>query len=258
MNPDGEFEDEEFDEPMHEDPIVTIDRKQKVGGSFVASAVLGLVVLAGTVTLFGAKAFRDFNYFMLLLFGITIACICTMIAFWIRSRWICVAVVDESGVIASTLQQRYDLTWGELIGARTYSKVSKDSNKVQGYVLLLLEDSRCLEAPIDAVQLNPLFRIAIAAEFKANCEGQRLGTVKGLAIVVLGFSAMILGSWWAGLAWAQFNNGVLFQGNFKAILLKVAFATVVPMGGLGCMIWGLYHTIARPILYKSGYLSVNK
>ncbi len=258
MNSEGDFQDEEFDEPMHADPIVTIDRKQTVGGSFVAATVLGLVLLAGTVTLFGAKAFRDFGQFMLLFFGVTIACICAMIAIWIRSRWICVAVLDESGVIASTLEQKYDLTWGELIGARTYTKVSKDSNKVQGHVLLLLEDSRCLEAPIDAVQLNPLFRIAVSAEYKANSEGQRLGSAKGLGMVVLGISAMILGSWWAGLAWAQFNNGVLFQGNFKAILLKVASATVVPMGGLGCMIWGLYHTIARPILYKSGFLSVNK
>ncbi len=258
MNPEGDLTDEEFDNEMLQDPIVTIDRKRTVGGSFVASTVLGLVVLAGTVTLFGAKAFRDFDHLMLLFFGVTLACLCAMIAVWIRARWICVAVLDESGVIASTLERKYDLTWGELIGARTYTKVIKDSNKVQARVLLLLEDSRCLEAPVDTVQLNPLFRVAFSAEFKANSEGQRLGSTKGLAMVVLGISAMILGSWWAGLAIAQWNNGVLLQGNFKAILIKVASATVVPIGGLGCMIWGLYHTIARPILYKPGYLSGNK
>ncbi len=258
MNPEGDLADGEFDDAMLKDPIVTIDRKRAVGGSFVAATVLGLVVLAGTVTLFGAKAFRDFDHFMLLFFGATIACLCGMMAVWIRARWICVAVLDESGLIASTLERKYDLTWGELIGARTYTKVLKDSNKVQARVLLLLEDSRCLEAPVEAVQLNLLFRVAFSAEFKANSEGQRLGSTKGLAMVVLGISAMILGSWWAGLAFAQWNNGVLFQGNVKAILIKVASATVVPIGGLGCMIWGLYHTIARPILYEPGYLSGNK
>ena len=235
-------------------PIVTIDRKRVVGGSFVAAIILGFVVLAGTATLFGARALLDFDHFMMLFLGVTIAWICAVIAMWIRARWICVAVLDESGVIASTLERKYDLTWEELIGARTYIKVQKDSSKVQARVLLLLEDNRCLEAPIDQVQLNPLFRIAYSSEFKVNSEGQRLGSAKSLTLVFLGIAAIILGAWWAGHALTQWNNGILFQGNMKAILIKVAAATVVPIGGFGCMVWGLYHTIARPILYKPGYI----
>ena len=245
---------EDTNEIHPDDPIVTIDRKRAVGGSFVAAIVSGFVVLAGAATLVGARAFQDVDHFMLSFLGVAIACICAMIALWIRARWICVAVIDESGVIASTLERKYDLTWEELIGARTYIKVQKDSSTVQARVLLLLEDSRCLEAPIDPVQLNPLIRIAFTAEFKVNSEGQRLGSLKGLTLVLLGIVALVLGSWWAGHALTQWNNGVLFQGNFRAAIFKVAAATVVPIGGFGCMIWGLYHTIARPILYKSGYI----
>ena len=51
-------------------------------------------------------------------------------------RWICVAVFDEAGVIASTLSGKYDLAWEEIVGARTYTKVQKEANKVQVRVLL--------------------------------------------------------------------------------------------------------------------------
>ncbi len=238
-----------------EDPIVTIDRKRSVQGSFIAVTVLGFVILAGSVTLFGDKAFRDLDGFMILFLGITIACVCVIVAIWIRARWICVAVLDDSGAIASTMACKHDLPWEELVGVRTYQKVLKDAKKVQVRVLLLLEDGRCLEAPVDHAQVNPLYQIVCSAKFKKDSEGQRMGILKCLTSVLLGSAAMILGMWWAGHVLDQFANGLLFQGNIKAILLKLAFAIAGPVGGLGCIGWGLYHAIARPILYEPGYLS---
>jgi len=238
-----------------EDPIVTIDRKRRVHGSFIGVTVLGFVVLVGSVTLFGDGAFQNLDGFMMLFLGFTIACVCILVAIWIRSRWICVAVLDDTGAIASTMACKHDLSWEELVGARTYSKVLKDAKKVQVRVLLLLEDGRCLEAPVDHDQVNPLYRIVCSAKFNTGSEGQRMGIIKCLTTVLLGSAAMILGIWWAEHVVDQFTNGVLFQGNIKAILLKLAFAIAGPIGGLGCIGWGLYHAIARPILYKPGYLS---
>ncbi len=238
-----------------EDPIVTIDRKRTVHGSFIAVTVLGLVVLAGSVTLFGDGAFRDLDGFMLLFLGITIACVCIIVAIWIRSRWICVAVLDDSGAIASTMACKHDLPWEDLVGARTYQKVRKDAKKVHVRVLLLLEDGRCLEAPVDHAQVNPLYRIVCSAKFNTGSGGQRMGILKCLTTILLGSVAVLLGTWWAGHVVDQFTNGVLFQGNLKVILLKLAFAIAGPIGGLGFIGWGLYHAIARPILYEPGYLS---
>jgi hypothetical protein len=252
---DGDLDDGPFDEAALVEPIVTVDRKNAVRGSFVAACVLGFVLLAGSVTLIGPKAFRDFNSFMLLLLGTSIACLCFIAAIWIRARWICVAVLDEAGLIASTLERKYDLTWGELIGARTYTKVSKDANKVQLRLVLLLEDSRCLETPVDYSQWNQLLRIAFSAQFKPDSSGQRLGAVKGITLVLLGIAAVTLGLWWDGIVVNQFNKGILFQGNARAIVLKLAAAAVLPVGGVCCIVWGLYHTLARPILYKPGYIA---
>ena len=252
---DGYSVEPEFDSLSIVDPIVTIDRKRVVRGSFVAITVLGFVVLAGSITLFGDRAGRDLNNLMLLLFGVTIACICAVVAIWIRARWICVAVLDETGVIASTLERKYDLPWGELVGARTYTKEPKDAKSVQVRVLLLLEDGRCLEGPVGQVQMNQLFRLMFSAKFRPDSDGQRLGSVKGLTLIVLGIVSVILGLWWAGHVVDQFNNGVLFQGNVRAIVLKLAAAIAGPVGGLCSIAWGLYHTIARPILYTPGYLS---
>ena len=238
-----------------EDPIVTIDRKRTVHGSFIAVTVLGFVVLAGSVTLFGDRAFRDLDGFMIFFLGVTMACVCGVVALWIRARWISVAVLDDSGVIASTMACKHVLTWEELAGARTYKKILKDSKKVQVRVLLLLEDGRCLEAPVDHSQVNMLYRIVCSAKFKTGSEGQRMGILKCLTTVLLGSVAMLLGTWWAGHVVDQFINGVLFQGNVKALLLKLAFAIAGPIGGLGCIGWGLYHAIARPVFYEPGYLS---
>ena len=238
-----------------EDPIVTIDRKRAVHGSFIAVAVLGFVVLAGSATLFGDGAFRDVDVFMMLFLGITIACICVIVAIWIRARWICVAVLDDFGVIASTMACKHELSWEELVGARIYKKVLKDAKKVQVRVLLLLEDGRCLEAPVDQTQVNPLYRIICSAKFKKGSEGQQMGILKCLTTVLLGSAAMLLGTWWAGHVVDQFVNGILFLGNIKIVLLKLAFAIVGPVGGLGCIGWGVYHAIARPKLYEPGYLS---
>lgn len=252
---DSNFAELEYDTGTVEDVIVTIDRKRAVHGSFIAICVLSLVVLAGTATLFGSGAFQSFDGFMMLFFGVTISCVCVIIAIWIRARWICIAVLDESGVIASTMECKYELFWKDLVGARTYTKVLKDAKKVQVRVLLLLEDSRCLEAPVDHTQMNRLFRILFSAEFKKGSEGQQMGTLKGFTLVFLGAAALVLGTWWSGHAVNQFNKGVLFQGNAKAVMFKLAFAIAGPIGGLGCIGWGLYHAIAHPILYKPGYLS---
>lgn len=249
--------DTEFDPLSLADPIVTIDRKRAVRGSFLAITVLGFVVLAGSVTLFGDRAGRDGDGLMLLLFGVTIACICAIVAIWIRARWICVAVLDETGVIASTLERKYDLPWGELVGARTYTKVLKDAKSVQVRVLLLLEAGRCLEGPVGQVEMNQLFRLMVSAKFRPDSDGQRLGSIKGFTLIVLGIVAVILGIWWAGHVVDQFNNAVLFQGNVRAVVLKLAAAIASPVGGLCSTAWGLYHIIARPILYSPGYLSGN-
>ena len=192
---------------------------------------------------------------MLLFFGVAIACVCAIIAIWIRARWICVAVLDESGIIASTIECKYELFWKDLVGARTYTKVLKDAKKVQVRVLLLLEDSRCLESPIDQPQMNRLFRILFAAEFKNGSEGQQMGTLKGLTLVFIGAVAVVLGTWWSGHVVDQFNKGVFFQGNAKVIIFKLLFAIAGPLGGLACIGWGLYHAIVQPVLYKPGFLS---
>lgn len=236
-----------------DEPVVTVNRRPTVVGSFIAVAVLGFVVLGGSLMLFGVRALKDFDGLMLLFLGSEIACVCGMVAIWIRARWICVAVFDEAGVIASTLSGKYDLAWEEIVGARTYTKVQKEANKVQVRVLLLIDNNRCIEAPIHDVQLSLLLRLLSNARFKPDSEGQRLGVTKGLTLMILGSTAVIFGAWWAGHALNQFNNGILFQGNAKAILFKVAAATVLPVGGLICSIWGLYQTIVGPILYKPGY-----
>jgi len=255
-----EFGHDESVEVWHDDlaeePIVTVDRKNAVLGSFIAAGVLGIVVLAGSVRLFGKGAQRNIDDFMLFFIGASISCICFSAALWIRARWICVAVLDESGMIASTLSAKYEKVWGEIVGARSYSKVQTDANKTQSRLVLLLDDDRCIEAPIDHAQINLLTQILTSAKFKPDCEGQPLGLTKGLTVIFLGCIAMIIGTWWAGHAINQFNNGVFFRGgNIRVILFKIASATVVPIGGLVCLAWGLYHTIAGPVLYKPGYLA---
>ncbi len=255
---DEVVEDDEIDEQLLEEPVVTVNRTKMVRGLFLAISVLGFVIFAGSLTLFRHRALKDIDGFMSLFLGVSIAFICAIVVSWIRARWICVAVLDETGLIASTLSNKYDLTWGEVVGARSYNKAQKNSKKVQVRVVLLLEGCKCLEAPIDHDQLNPLLRILFSARFKPNCDGQRLGITKGLTVILLGIVAILLGTWWAGHALNQFNNGVFFRGNIRLILLKLAAATVAPLGGLGCLIWGLYHTIAGPILYKPGYLAQHK
>jgi hypothetical protein len=237
-----------------EDPVVTINRKNAVSGYFIAACVLSFVFFAGSLTLFRVRMFRDIDGFMMMLLGVSIASACAIAAIWIRARWVCVAVLDETGVIASTLADRYDLTWSDLVGARSYTKILKESNRVQGKFWLLLEECRCLEAPVSTDQLHTLFQILLAAKFKPESDGQRLGVMKGLTVSILGVAAMALGTWWAFHAMNQFNNGVLFQGNIKAILFKIAAATLIPIGGLIAFVWGVYHIVFQPILYKPGYL----
>jgi hypothetical protein len=240
-------------------PIVTVDRKKAVRGSFIAACVLGLVLLAASFKLFGKGAMRNLDGFMLLFIGVSIASACFAVAVWIRARWICVGVLDETGVIASTLSARYELTWDEIVGARSYSKLLKDAHNAQFRVMLLLEGSRCIEAPIAQTQIYFMTKILNSAKFKSGCEGQQLGTTKGLSIIVFGCLSMAIGLWWAGHAINQFNNGALFRGgNVRVILFKIAAATVVPFGGFASVVWGIYHTATGSILYKSGYLAHQK
>ena len=167
------------------------------------------------------------------------------------------AVVDENGIIASTLQQKHDLKWSEMIGARTVSKLAKNAKLPTVQLLLLLDEERGLEMPVDFVQIDKLVAILKTATFNPTSQGQRLGTMKGSSLFLFGIIAMLLGIWWVFILIGQFNNGVLFQGNSRAILLKLAAGIVGPFGGLGCACWGLYHVVARPILYLPGWIAKN-
>ena len=236
------------------EPIVTINRKKSVYGSLVAIFSLGSIIFGATLY-FGAHAAANIDGVMLLLLGIFVCGLCAVGFVWIRARWICVAVLDPEGMIASTLEQKYDLKWSELIGARTKSVAPKGGKQMPTKLLLLLEGEHCLEMPVDFNQLNSLYRILSTAQFNPTSQGQRLGTLKGSALFFFGAIALVLGIWWVTQLLGQLNNGVLFKGNFKAILLKVALGMLGPAGGFGCMCWGLYHVMAKPILYHPGWIS---
>jgi len=248
---------EEFELPILDDPVVTIDRKAIVHGTFIASVVLSLVVLASVCTILGGRAFRNFDSFMILFCGIAISLVCAAASLWIRARWITVAVLDDYGIIASTMERKYDLPWSEVVGARTYKKYDKNKRQNQFRILVLLDDARCLEAPVDSSQGTELVRLMNSAEFKKGSEGQRLGAFKAIAAITFGAMAMALGMWWFGHGVKQFNNGVLFQGNAKTIVLKLAAMIGLPIVGLGSIVWGLYHCVTSPILYKPGYIGSN-
>ena len=240
-----------------QEPIVTIDRKKSVYGLFIGVIVLGFVILGGTILLFGGRAAANVDGLMLFLLGTFLSGLCFVALIWIRARWICVAVVDENGIIASTLQQKHDLKWSEMIGARTVSKLAKNAKLPTVQLLLLLDEERGLEMPVDFVQIDKLVAILKTATFNPTSQGQRLGTMKGSSLFLFGIIAMLLGIWWVFILIGQFNNGVLFQGNSRAILLKLAAGIVGPFGGLGCACWGLYHVVARPILYLPGWIAKN-
>ncbi|MEQ1830874.1 MAG: hypothetical protein ABL921_33315, partial [Pirellula sp.] len=173
--------------------------------------------------------------------------------FWIRARWVRVAVIDENGIIASTIEQKYDLDWCDLVGARTSVKYAKDTNVPKVNLLLLLEDERGLEMPIQYEQQNALYQILADVKFKHDSPGQRLGTLKGTLLFVFGTAAFLLGLWWVFVLKGQMNNGVLLQGNGKGIIIKLALGVIGPVGGLGSACWGLYHIVVRPILYQPGW-----
>lgn len=260
-NPHADLESDSVDSTQNivnvQEPIVIIDRKRTVYGSFIGLIVLGCVILGGTFLLFGGRGGGNINRLMLFLLGTFLSGLCFVALIWIRARWICVAVVDENGIIASTLQQKYDLNWSEMIGARTQSKLAKNANVPTVQLLLLLDEERGLEMPVDFVQINNLYAILETATFHPTSPGQRLGTTKGSALFLFGTIAMLLGIWWVFVLIGQNNRGVLFQGNARAILIKLAAGIVGPLGGLGCTCWGLYHVVMRPILYLPGWIAKN-
>jgi hypothetical protein len=245
----------EFDDPG---AIVTINRKMQVYWYLTGVFVLGCLVFVGTFTWFGGRGLANVNRLMLCLLGTFVSGICMVAFVWIRERWICVAVLDENGIIASTIAKKYDLQWSDLIGARTYAKYSKDTNLPKVRLLLLVDEDRGLESPVPLSQINTLYQILGNATFKLDCEGQRLGTIQGSTLFILGTIAFLLGLWWDTILLGQFNDGKLFQGNGKIILLKLATGIAGPIGGLGCAVWALYHVVARPILYVPGWITSKK
>jgi hypothetical protein len=235
--------------------LVTINRKRVVAGFMVGVLIAGSVVLGLFIAGFGRGPVGNINTLMSLLFGFTVFIACLALALWIRGRWICVGVIDEEGVIANTLGQKYQLTWSDLVGARTYFKKSKQSNKPQLRILLLLEEERCLEANVEVHQFSTLVQILSNAAFKPGSQGQCLGTLKGLAVIFFGILTFILGVWWASQVIEQFNRGVLFKGNGRVMMIKVLLAVGGPGGGIAAAFWGFYHLIARPILYPPGWIA---
>jgi len=239
---------------LDQDPVVTINRKGNVVRLSIAAALGFCAVMAGTVFLFGGKVANDIDSLMLALLGLFIAGLCAIGFFWIRSRWICVAVIDVDGIIASTITEKWELSWAEIIGVRTTLKLAKNATYPTVRLLLLLEDSKCLESTINFSQFNNLKEILQQAEFKPNSLGQQLGTVKGVVIFCVCSVALMLGIWWDAQLLHRFNNGLFPMGNAKLILIQVALAVAAPIGGLMGAVWALYHLVARPVLYTHGWI----
>jgi len=237
-----------------QDSIVTVDRKRVVIGMMTCVMVLGIISVGGTALIMRGNGIANVNHMIYLMFGCTLVFLFIAVALWIRARWVCVAVVDEGGIIASTLKQKHNFDWSELCGARTYSKIAKNAKHPTHQLLLMLDDGRSLEMPIELAQMNTLYEILSDVEWKKDSPGQRLGTMKSSTVIVLGLIAFVLGIWWDYQLVGQFNQGVLFKGNGKAVLLKIGLGIVGPFGGICSIVWGLYHLIARPILYSPGWL----
>jgi hypothetical protein len=240
---------------LDQDPIVTINRKGKVVLLSVVVAAVFFAVIAGTVYLFGGKVANDVNSLMLAMLGLFVAGLFGIGFFWIRSRWICVAVIDMDGMIASTLTEKWELSWAELIGVRTTLKLAKNATFPTVRLLLLLEDSKCLEATLNFSQFNDLKEILEQAEFKPNSAGQQLGTLKGVVAFCVCCVAFLLGIWWDVQLLQRFNAGLFPAGNARSVLIQIALALVAPIGGLSGAVWALYHLVMRPVLYTPGWMN---
>lgn len=240
---------------LDQDPIVTINRKGKVVLLSVVAAAGAFAVIAGTVYMFGGKVANDLNSLMLAMLGLFVAGLFGIGFFWIRSRWICVAVIDMDGMIASTLTEKWELSWAELIGVRTTLKLAKNATFPTVRLLLLLEDSKCLEATLNFSQFNDLKEILEQAEFKPNSAGQQLGTLKGVVAFCVCCVAFLLGIWWDVQLLQRFNAGLFPAGNARSVLIQIALALVAPIGGLSGAVWALYHLVMRPVLYTPGWIN---
>jgi hypothetical protein len=238
---------------MLTDPVVTIDRKTTVRLALVVVALTGVGVLIGTLLIFGGQRVGNVHRLMLCLIGMLIAGVCAAAFFWIRSRWLIVAVIDENGLLGNTSERSYDLAWEDMVGARTRITYPKNSVVPHVHVLLLLEGERCLESTIRPQDRIGLLQILEQAEFKKDAEGQKLGVTKGTLLFVLGVLTCMIGVWWIFVLKQQFDAGTLFRGNSKLILIKLALGILGPTGGLALAFWSLYHIVARPVLYTPGW-----
>jgi hypothetical protein len=237
-----------YDEP----PVITINRKGTVWFFAVFAASLALAIPFGAVVYLPTANLRGFDglsQILLFLFaeGLAIAAV-----FWIRARWVCVAVLDECGVIASTIAQKHELVWRDIIGVRT-SSYHPEKKKPFIKFLLLLPQERCLSGQIHVRDQKDLIELLTHAKLMHGSEGQRLGLLKSVCLFLLGAVGMLLGIWWVSVLIDQWNNGVLFQGGGRAILLKLLLGFVGPIGGFFAALCGLYHALAQPILYSPGW-----
>jgi hypothetical protein len=240
---------------LDQDPIVTINRRGKVVLLSVVAAAGFCAVVAGTIFLFGGKVANDVNSMMLAMLGLFLAGLLGIGFFWVRARWICVAVIDMDGIIASTLVEKWELSWAELIGVRTTLKLAKNATYPTVRLLLLLEDSKCLEATLNFSQFQDLKEILEQAEFKPNSVGQQLGTLKGVVAFCVCCVAFLLGIWWDAQLLQRFNAGLFPAGNARSVLIQIALAVVAPIGGFSGAIWALYHLVMRPVLYMPGWIN---
>ena len=238
-----------------EEPMVTIDRKASVSRISVGHALACCAILCGTVFFFGGKVANDLNSLMLALLGLFVAGLCAVGYLWIRHRWICVGVLDLSGVIVSTLKQKHELAWEDVVGVRTTLKQKKNAKYPTVHLLLLLDESRCLEASIDYNQFQDLKDILQETKLKEGSLGQELGTVKGIALFCFGSIACILGVWWDFQLIDLFNQGLFPKGNGKIVMIQLALAVGGPIGGFFAAGWALYHLAVRPILYAPGWIN---
>lgn len=242
---------------LAQDPIVTINRRGKVLLLSILAALGACAVLSGTLFFFGGKVANDIDSLMLALLGLFLAGMLAIVFFWIRARWICVAVLDFDGIIASTLSEKWELSWSEIIGVKTTLKLAKNATYPTVRILLLLENSRCLESSLNFSQFSDLKEILQQAEFKPDSAGQELGTLKGIVAFCVCCVALMLGVWWDSQLITRFNNGLFPVGNIRWILIQLALAVGAPIGGFGGACWAVYHLVARPVLHPPGWTTVH-
>lgn len=240
------------------DGVITVQRAFSVRVFLIIAFVLGMTLLCATLLLFGGRAKWNPQFLMPCILGMFLAGLMAVAFFWIRARFVCVAVLDDNGVLARTTERKYDLKWDEIIGARTKITYPKDGGTPKVHLLLILEEQRFLEMPIRFEELQKLNAIQQSVALKQKSEGQPLGTLKASLLFVFGVIGLALGLWWVYVLSQQWNNGLLFRGNIKAVFFKIGIGIAGPIAGLSSAIFGLYHILARPILYQPGWIETKK